>query len=142
MLVSRRFCLALPLVAIGEVARADLYTPPVGSAERRAIMDAARVPIQREIGRPLVFVVDVLNSDGTWAYLQAVPHNHDGTPMDWSQTMLARDWANGWMSDIAMVLLRRDGKGWQVEDWVMGPTDVYWLTWADQYGFPERFFTN
>lgn len=141
-MLSRRCLLGLPLLAWAWPAQADLYTPPVGSAERRAIMDAARVPIQGVVGRPLVFVVDVLNSDGTWVYLQAVPHNPDGSPMDWSRTLLARDWEAGFMSDIAMVLLRRGAKGWQVVDWVMGPTDVFWLNWAAEYGLPERFFVN
>lgn len=138
----RRMVLAFGLTALAGLAAADLYQPQAGSAERRAIMDAARVPIQGAVGVPVVFVVDVLNSDGTWAYLQAVPHNPDGSPIDWSRTHLAQDMANGWISDIAMVLLRNDGGGWRVEAWVMGPTDVHWLGWVEDYGFPERFFTN
>lgn len=124
-------------------ARAEWYTPARGSAERAAIMDVARVPIGGAIGLPVIFVVDVLNVDRRWAYLQATPVNPDGSPIDWSRTRLARDWEAGFMSDIAMVLMRSDGRGgWQVVDWVMGPTDVYWIGWMMDYNLPEAFFTN
>ncbi len=121
-----------------EVGR--LHTPARGSAERAALMDVARVPIEGALGVPVIFVVQVLNTDGRWAYLQAVPHNPDGSAMDWRRTRLAADWAAGFMSDIAMVLMRREGQRWRVIDWVMGPTDVYWYGWVTDYGLPERLF--
>ncbi len=117
-----------------------LYTPERGSAERAALMDAARPPIEGALGVPVIFVVQVLNTDGTWAYLQAVPHNPDGSPMDWRRTRLAADWEAGFMSDIAMVLMQRGRHGWHVIDWVMGPTDVFWYGWVTDYGLPERLF--
>ncbi|MCX7299692.1 MAG: hypothetical protein NTX73_04810 [Rhodobacterales bacterium] len=117
-----------------------LYTPSVGSAERSAIMDAARVPIGKVIVQPVVFLVSVLNSDGHWAYLGGTPQNRDGSPIDWLRTPLAEEWKQGVMSDEAMVLLRNDGAGWQVVDYVMGPTDVFWIGWMQDYGLPERLF--
>jgi hypothetical protein len=121
-------------------ALGPLHTPERGTAEREGIMDAARVPIGGEIGVPVIFVVDVLQSDGHWAYLEGTPVNPDGTDINWANTVLADAMAQGMMSRTAMVLLRNDGQGWGVADYVMGPTDVYWLGWVDSFGLPERLF--
>lgn len=119
-----------------------LYTPERGDPVRTALMDAARPPIQLEIGRPVIFVVQVLRTDGNWAYLQAQPRNPDGTEIRWSTTRFAREYRIGAMSDIAMVLMRREAGRWQVVDHVLGPTDVHWYGWLDAYGLPEELFTR
>lgn len=116
------------------------YTPRLKSATRSAIMDAARVPISRELRQPVIFLVDVLRTDNVWAYLQAVPLQPDGTAMKWSATPFAEDWKNDMMSDVVMVLLRRDADGWTVVDHVIGPTDVFWYGWIDAFGLPEALF--
>ena len=116
------------------------YTPTKGSEERRAIMDAARGPISAELDQPVVFVVDALRSDGHWAFLQAVPQHPDGTPVNWDATQFAGAWRADMMTDVVMMLLeKRDGR-MQVVDYVIGPTDVYWYGWIDQYGLSEMFF--
>lgn len=116
------------------------YTPQKGSAERRAIMDAARVPVSADIGQTVIFRVSVLRTDGDWAYLQAEPRNPDGSALDWSRTRFAQDWAMDAMSDVIMVLLRRSGSGFQVVDRIIGPTDVAWYEWLGRYGLPEALF--
>lgn len=35
-----------------------VYTPEKGSAERREIMDALRVPVEKELGQKIVFAAD------------------------------------------------------------------------------------
>ena len=132
---------ALSLLLTGAVQAASHYhTPQRGSAERQAIMDAARVPVSAAIGRTVIFRVSVLRSDGDWAYLQAKPRNPDGSALDWSRTRFAEDWAMDAMSDVIMVLLRRSGSGFQVVDHIIGPTDVAWYEWLDRYGLPEALF--
>jgi hypothetical protein len=119
-----------------------LHTPAKGSEERAQIMDAARVPVVAEIGQPVVFVVDILNSDGTWAYLNGRPQNPDGSEIDYANTPLADAMAMGIMSREVMVLLHHEGKGWVVVEYFMGPTDVAWYGWIDTYGLPERLFRS
>lgn len=116
------------------------YEPPRGSAERKAIMDAARGPVSAELGATVIFVVDVLRTDGNAAYLQAIPINPDSTPLDWTQTPFRQDWLADTMSDVVMVLLNRVGSTWQVVDYIIGPTDVAWYEWIDRYGLPEALF--
>lgn len=120
----------------------DLYTPARGTGERAAMMDAARVPVVPAIGQRVIFVVDVLNSDGHWAFLQGTPVNPDGTPLQWSKTNFARDWAADVMSDVVMVLMRNEGGKWHAVDWAIGPTDVAWYDWITSYGLPERLFSR
>jgi hypothetical protein len=116
------------------------YTPTRGSAERRAIMDAARGPISAELDQPVIFVVDALRSDGHWVFLQAMPQHPDGTPVNWDATQYAGAWRADMMTDIVMVLLEKRGDRMHVVDYVIGPTDVYWYGWIDQYGLAETFF--
>ena len=66
-----------------------LKTPARNTALRAALMDTARVPIEAEIGRKVIFVVSVLRTDETWAYLQAVPRNPDGSAINWAKTPFA-----------------------------------------------------
>lgn len=117
------------------------YHEPVrGSAERAAIMDAAREPVSATLRQDVIFVVERLRSDGRFAYLQAVPHRPDGTPLNWGATPFAHEWRGGFMSDVVMVLLRKIGGDWHVLDYVVGPTDVYWVSWKDEYGLPDAIF--
>jgi len=131
-----------PSALLAASAAGVYVTPGRGSADRQAIMNAARVPVVRDIGQQIVFVVQVLRTDGQWAYLQATPVQPDGRPLDWTRTRLAADWRADAMSDIVMVLLARRGGRWQVVDHVVGPTDVFWYSWTDRYGLPDALFHN
>ena len=119
----------------------DAYlTPQRGDPTRQALMDAARPVIAGDIGQNVLFVVDVLRTDGQWAYLQATPTQPTGLPLDWSTTRYAADWQADAMSDTVMVLFVKQNGTWQVVDYVVGPTDVYWYSWIEQYGLPEVLF--
>lgn len=119
----------------------DAYTTPaVGSPERTAIMDAARIPISERLGQQVVFVVSTLRSSGSWAYLSAVPHLPDGRPLDWSRTPYRDAWEADAMSDLVLVLLVNDGSGWRALRHIIGPTDVAWYYWVEELGLPEALF--
>ena len=133
---------ALTAILPGIAWSAEYHTPRRGSAERSAIMDAARPTIQGEIGGQIEFVVSVLRTDGRWAYLQSVPQRPGGAPIDWRRTKFARDWSAGIMSDIVMVLLGKSDGRWRVVDYVIGPTDVFWYEWIDRYRLPEALFNG
>ena len=118
----------------------DYYTPARGTTERKAIMDAARGPVSNDIGQTVIFVAKVLNSDGHWAYLQAKPVQPNGKPLNWNKTRYAADWQADVMSDTVMVLLAKQNGQWQTVDHIVGPTDVFWYGWIDQYGLPQALF--
>ncbi|MDZ4310974.1 MAG: hypothetical protein U1A24_10530 [Cypionkella sp.] len=132
--------LAPPLVPNPQPAK--ITTPARNTDLRAALMDAARIPIEADLGMEVIFVVSVLRTDGAWAYLQAKPRNPDGSPIRWSKTRFAAEMEKGVMSDVVMVLLQNTSAGWQVVDHIMGPTDVYWLGWLDAYGLSEALFSE
>lgn len=120
---------------------AAIYSPARNTAERQALADAARGPIEAALGAPVIFQISVLRTDGVWAYLQAEPLAPGGGPFDWSQTPFAEDIAQDRMSTVLMVLMMQDGTGWQVADYIIGPTDVAWYGWVTDWGLPEALFT-
>lgn len=124
----------------GGVTLGNLYTPAKGTADRSALLEAARASVEGLLGQRVLFQVSVLRTDGAWAFLEATPLAPGGGPFDWSRTPYARDWANDMMSDVLMVLMMNDGSGWTVLDTIIGPTDVAWYGWTDSYGLPEALF--
>jgi len=77
---------------------ATAYTPPPGSAERKAILDALRAMLRRLEINDVVFVVRLLKVSKGWAWVEAQPRSTDGKQR---------------FEDINC-LLRRPGKEWQV----------------------------
>lgn len=62
------FCFALVLLIAGNVY-AKPYTPKPGSVERKAILNALRIPVQREAKQAVTFYgVDIKAQDG-WAWV-------------------------------------------------------------------------
>lgn len=116
------------------------YTPQRGTSERKDILDASRAPISRDLGQPVIFLVDVLRTDGRLAYLQATPLQPGGAPLDWATTPFREDWKLDAMSDVIMVVLSRTGRNWRVVDYVIGPTDVFWIEWVTTRDIPEALF--
>lgn len=117
-------------------------TPGRGSADRSSIMDAARVPIGRDLRQKVIFLVSVPRTDGEWAYLQATPLRPNGKPLNWLATPFAQEWRADAMSDVVMVLLNKRNGTWRTVDYVIGPTDVHWYGWLDRYNLPEALFTQ
>src|SRR5215213_5297693 len=69
------FCtLTIASAASGQIA----YTPEKGSPERKAIMDALRIPVERELKQKIVFVADDFRVQGTWAFVGGRPQNPAG----------------------------------------------------------------
>lgn len=142
MQIDRRTLLMVggaALVASPAIAEPPM-TPPPGSVERRAILDVVRVPVEAEIGPPVVFAVHVIQVWGGWAYVQAVPQRPGGVPVDWSRTKFKDDFAKDFMTDIVMCLLELRGGNWAVREFVLGPTDVFWESWLAKHRLPRVLF--
>jgi hypothetical protein len=104
------------------------------------IIDAAIASIAPRLRQYVKLDLSVFRKMGEWAYLQGTPTQPNGQPLDWTSTPFADDWRADVMSDVVMVLLRKAGSGWQVVDFVIGPTDVAWYSWIGQHGVPEGLF--
>ncbi|HEY0179225.1 MAG TPA: hypothetical protein VGC30_06290 [Dokdonella sp.] len=116
------------------------HTPPPGSPERAAVLDAARAPVQSELGKPVQFVVKRLAVLGPWAFVHAAMQSSGGQPVDYVGTRYEDAALRGHKSSSYAALLKRRGEVWEIVNYSIGPTDVAWQTWADQYKAPPALF--
>ena len=72
---------------------ASVHTPPKGSAERQAIMDAMRV---NGDDRDRIFVVRFLKVSRGWAWLQVDPQSRGGSNHYESESALLRQFGRHW----------------------------------------------
>lgn len=133
------FSIFFILVISSSAIAGHLYTPKRGSAERKSIMDAARVPVMKELaGQKIVFVVRKLNVYGNWAYLEAVPQLKSGKKVNYKITKFQDDVRQGFFDDWVGVLLKRAGRGWEVKALTIGATDYPVVAWPEEFGAPKE----
>lgn len=113
--------LGLLLAALPAAAQ-SFHTPPPGSAERRALLDAVRPHIEGELGAPVEFVVHQLRVGGGWAFVQATPQRPGGRAIPQPHSDM-----DGVHTEA---VLRRDGDDWIVVGWAVGSTDVWYLEYC------------
>lgn len=117
------------------------HTPSPASAERRQILDALRAPVAKALKQKVVFEVSRLSVLGEWAFLNGVPRQPDGKPIDYSGTPYADAKKEGMFDDGIVALLKRTSKGkWTVVTYVLGPTDVPYVDWDRRYHAPRAIF--
>lgn len=114
------------------------HTPQPGSAERKAILDAARAPAEKDLDKPVRFVVDKLNVLDGWAFLSAEMRGDDGQPIRYAGTRYAEAAEQGFKSKRYAALLQREHDTWQVRAFRVGPTDLAWAGWDAEYGAPSK----
>jgi hypothetical protein len=130
----------LVLASIFAIAQEQPYTPEAGTAERKAIMDALRVPIKKQLKKDVIFKIDALKVQNGWAFVRGVPKKPDGGPMDYRGTVYAANIQAGVFDDWFCALLRKRGDQWQVVQYSIGATDVVWEGWDKQYHAPSAIF--
>ncbi len=143
--MKKLFLMVMILSFVSSVAMAQnksYYVPKRGSAERKMIMNAARVPIVKALKRRVIFVVDTLRSNGEWAFMTAVPHEPNGSKLKWHKTPYAEDWKGDFMSDLMVLLLHKEGKHWRAVTHCIGPTDVCWYDWGKKYHVPKALLMS
>lgn len=105
---------------------------------------AAAPAISTAIGVPVALHPSISRTDGEWGWLIAQPWTPEGAAIDWSQTQYAQRAADGALDGdgTTYVLLRQQNGQWTVVASAVGPTDVAWAGWAQQYGAPESLFAT
>jgi hypothetical protein len=129
--------LVLTLAASGTAHAQRVHTPAAGTPERRLLMDALRLRMQRELNRPMIFEVRQLRVLGGWAFAEVVPRKPDGSPFDYRGTPMQEALDEGAMDEASVALLRRAGGAWRVVKLAIGPTDVAWWGWDEETGAPR-----
>ena len=103
-------------------------TPQRGSQLRSELMNAVRPYAERDMGRPVQFVVSELRYAGNVAFAILEPQRPGGGTIRWQETRFfaegdSQDFFDGLRIDT---FLRYQGGRWQVGEYVVGATDVWY----------------
>jgi hypothetical protein len=103
VVIALLFC-SLPFNSTGSFAHTvasttqrRAYTPPHGSAERKAILDALRDETRQLHQANVIFVVNYLKVQNGWAWVQTSPQSPDGSNRYEDVSALLRKRRNVWM---------------------------------------------
>jgi hypothetical protein len=107
-------------------------------AERGAILDAMREPVQHDLQQSVKFKVSRIRVCGQWAFTVAEPIKMGGEAIQWQHTMCKGD-----VSHLVGALERKDATGaWTMTEYALCPTDVAWENWPQKYGVPDALFAE
>jgi hypothetical protein len=115
-----------------------VHTPEKGSAERKAILDALRTPVERELKQPIVFVTDNFKVQGSWAFVSGTPQTPGGGEPNYSNTKYA-GYQDAFDNNF-FALLKKTGGRWRVTTYAIGCTDVCYTDWWRRYRAPKAIF--
>jgi hypothetical protein len=111
-------------------------TPAPGSPERKAIMDAIRVPCERELGQKVIFEASLVKISGNWAAARVQPLQPGSKPIDFRRTRYKEQVELGMFDPTGEALLKRKDDKWTVLKWRFGATDSELSSWIEVAGAP------
>ena len=102
-----------------------VFEPARGSAERKEVLDAVRPMMEAHLHAPVEFVVNWMRVGNSWAFVGVSPQRPGGGVIDPKHTYLA-DQAEYMDGLHTYALLRHQNGRWNIIDYAIGPTDVFW----------------
>ncbi len=128
------FCAAFVTVSSAQA----VYTPERNSAERAAILNALRVPVERDLKQKIVFVVGRISVQMGWAFVSGEPQTATGTRPNLKGT--AWEAMPDLFDNNFFGLLRKQRGKWRVVIHALGCTDVCYLDWWQTHKAPRDIF--
>jgi hypothetical protein len=116
------------------------YTPEKASVERAAILDALRVPVERNLKQKIQFSINNFRVRGNWAFLDGKPQNTSGGKPNYKNTKYQEAIDVDMFDNNFFALLRKTGGKWKVVKYQIGCTDVCYLSWLEDYKAPKTIF--
>lgn len=123
LLLVAAFGLTPTVAAIAQTGVSATALAPPASPQRRAILDALRPEIQRQLGGPVEFVVSRLDVLDGWALVYADPQRPGGGAIDGRRYF--PDFENMDGLTVTAILRFRNGR-WTLVDHAIGATDVWY----------------
>lgn len=130
------------LFCISSASAQTAYTPAKGSAERTAIMNSLRVPVEKKLKKKTIFAVNNFRVQGNWAFLDGTPQKADGSAMEYSGTEYQNAIDAGMFDSNFFALLKKTGGKWKIVTYQIGCTDICYLSWANDYKAPKAIFPS
>jgi hypothetical protein len=130
----KRIAIAVSFIAVfsGLVSAEAPYTPPVGSAERQAILEALRPAFERELKQKVKFRVEHLKIFHDWAFIigdTLSAHTGKAIGVD-----------PHYDPNFCGLLRRQAGGTWKVVDHLGQFGDPYYAGWVKEHGAPLAIF--
>ena len=114
---------------------------PADSEEHDRIVQTALAPALEELGKPASLAIGRLQTVEDWVFLLSELRAPGGGPFDFSDTGFADQAAAGSLSPVYVALLRRQADDtWKIVARSLGPGDVIWESWSQEYGAPANLF--
>ena len=140
MLRKALVCLFI-IFALSAVSLAQkVYTPPKGSAERAAILNALRIPVEKELKQKIQFSVQQFKSNGIWAFVGGDPQSASGGKPNYKGTGYQEAIDADMFDNNFFALLKKTGGKWRVITRAIGCTDVCYATWWKDHKAPKGIF--
>ena len=128
------------MASVVTVSAQTAYTPDKGSRERKAILDALRIPVERDLKQKVVFVADNFKVQGNWAFVGGTPQGANGEAPDYARTKYADAFDSGAFDNNFFALLKKTAGKWKVTTYAIGCTDVCYTDWWSRYRAPKAIF--
>ena len=138
--MRRLLPLFLVFIAAAAVSAQQASTPEKGSPERKATLDALRIPVERDLKQKVVFVAENFKVQGSWAFVGGTPQNASGGEPDYARTKYAEQVDTGAFDNNFFALLRKTGGKWRVTTYLIGCTDVCYADWWRRHRAPKAIF--
>lgn len=138
--MRKAVCFLIFTALLAVSAAAQVYTPEKGSKVRKDIIDALRVPVKKELKQDVVFVINDLSVDGSWAFLGGAPSKPGGGMPDYSATEYQDAIDGDFFDNNIFALFRKSGGKWKVVTYLIGCTDVCYATWWKDHKAPKSIF--
>jgi hypothetical protein len=119
--------------AIVAMAQPQAKSLGPGSAARKAVMDALRPRVEKEIGPKVIFSVTEAKAIGSWAFVIATPKRPGGKAVDYSKTKFAKAAKAGQFEDRVVAILSKKAGKWSVYLFSFGATDDPVAGWMDKH---------
>ncbi len=134
--ISLSIVLMFAFAAFGQ----KVYTPEKGSAERKAILDALRAPVEKELKQKIQFAINDFNVSGTWAFLSGEPQDASGNRPNYEGTEYREQVEADMFDNNFFALLKKTGGKWKVVTHAIGCTDVCYAMWWKDHKAPKAVF--
>lgn len=93
--------------------------------------------VSARLGVGSIIEIEKMNEEEDWIFVCGRPLNPDGSPVDYSRTLLKEQQAQGMLDDYFCSLLLCTEDGLALKELAVGDTDAPFLDWLDAYRVPE-----
>ena len=117
----------IPLLYAVALAIGPLPPPPaatISASDRKAILTELRVPLEKRLGKRVVFVVTTLRVERDWVFAQVEPQRPGGREIN-GRVYFQHDWE--YMDGLTTTaILRKRGTRWRILAMKIGALDAWY----------------